>query len=141
MGCFARFCFSRIMSAVLVVGLCLSAGCSGQPAKTTLTVSGKATFAGEPIKEGDILFIATDGAAATDAGKIADGSYVAEVSPGAKKVQIVARRPVPGKFDTSNPGQEVPILEQYIPPGFNEQTTLTADVSDAKTTFDFELAP
>jgi hypothetical protein len=46
---------------------------------------------------------------------------------------------VPGKFDTSNPGQQNPLLEMYIPPQFNSKTELRAEISAGSKELEFKL--
>ena len=109
----------------------LLAGCPGPAAPENQTVTGTVTFDGEPVAEGEIVFRDTDGQTRSCGGQIVDGTYSFEASPGSKKVEITALRVVPGKMDTSNPGQEVPLKEPYIPAKYNTESTLTAEVSGA----------
>jgi hypothetical protein len=108
-------------------------GCGGSD---EVEVSGTVTFDGKPVEEGDIIFRGTDRAFG---GKIKDGNYKLTVSPGKSRVEITAFRAIPGRVDHSNPGEEKPVLEPYIPEKFNSKSTLTADVSSSQTTFDFKL--
>src|SRR5207253_625702 len=57
---------------VILAGLSL-AGCSHQP--RLYDVSGSVTFDGQPIPEGDLLFITPDGTRGPDPAKITDGKY------------------------------------------------------------------
>jgi hypothetical protein len=123
---------------VLLVTLLLFVGCgSGGP--ETHTVTGTVTLDGTPIAAGDITFRDAAGQIGSSAGKIIDGKFSFESSPGSKRVEIMAMRDVPGKMDTSNPGEEVPMREQYIPASYNTETTLTAEVSAQSKSFDFDL--
>ncbi len=116
----------------------LLVGC-GPPTSETHTVQGTVTFDGAAVAEGDIIF--RDGAGQTRSygGKILDGEFSFESSPGSKIVEISAMREVPGEMDTSNPGEEIPLREQYIPATYNTETTLTAEVSAESGSIDFEL--
>jgi hypothetical protein len=115
------------------------AGCGGESAPETLPVTGSVSFDGTPVTQGEIVFRDAAGQTRSCGGQITDGKFSFDASPGSKKVEITARREVPGKMDTSNPGEEVPLMEQYIPASYNTETTLTADVSSDKKTFDFDL--
>ncbi len=123
---------------VLLVPTLLLVGCapSGPP---MYTVTGTVTFDGQPVAAGDILFRDATGQTRSYAGKIVNGEYSFESSPGSKIVEITAMRDVPGKVDTSNPGEEVPLREQYIPAAYNTETTLTADISADSRSADFSL--
>ena len=106
----------------------LLVGC-GPTGPETQPVTGTVTFDGEPVADGAITFRDAAGQSKSYGGAITNGKYEFESSPGSKKVEISAMRDVPGKMDTSNPGVEVPLREQYIPKQYNEESTLTAEVS------------
>lgn len=110
--------------------LVLLAGCN----PGVVNVSGKVTFNGEPVPEGDIVFRGEEKAMA---GKIKDGSYSMQAPAGKSTVEITAYRDT-GKIDRSNPGEESPVLEMYIPEKYNSKSTLTADTATGST-FPFEL--
>jgi hypothetical protein len=82
------------------------------------------TWEGEPLPEGDIIFAPADGAGVPDAGKISAGRFAFRAAPGAKRVEIYAHREV---------GPPDPVMgqarrESYIPPRYNDQSILTAEV-------------
>lgn len=114
----------------------LLVGC-GSSGPETFTVSGTVTLDGEPVVQGDISFWDPERQVGACGGKIVDGKYSFESSPGSKNVDITAYREVPGEVDTtSNPGEEAPVLEMYIPAKYNTETsdaptTLKAEVKDA----------
>ncbi len=132
---------SRIVGACVALALAtlLLPGC-GPGGLDKHTVTGTVTFDGEPVGEGDIIFTADDGSGVTDAGKIANGKYSLETTPGKKSVRIMAMREVPGQFDESNPGEKVPVKEMYIPDKYSGVTELKADVTaGGDNVFDFPL--
>ena len=129
--------YRAIMSvaAVLLLGVL---GCGG--GSETYDVSGAVTLDGQPVKEGDIIFEASDGSIGSDAGKIIDGKYSLEVKPGRKKVVIRSQRKVPGKSIEGAMGENLDETEEAIPARYNESTELTAEVgSSSDNTFDFPL--
>ncbi len=106
------------------------------------SVSGAVTFAGEPIADGEIRFIAADGKR-IDAGKIDAGQYRVQTSIGKKRVEVYAVRKDPNKLIPSaiEPGKHEPATEMYIPAKFNEKSELTADIAaGGKKGLDFTLA-
>ena len=106
-----------------------SAGCGSAPSGPKLErVTGKVTFKGEPIKEGDITVVPV-GEGTSAGGKIIDGQFSLEVSPGKKIVRIEALRDVPGKFREDNPGEKIQVREQFIPEKFNSKSTLELEVT------------
>ncbi|WP_425613418.1 hypothetical protein NA78x_003250 [Anatilimnocola sp. NA78] len=112
------------------------AGCGGSSA---VKVAGNVTFQDKPIENGEIIFVPADSKVPAVAGKIEQGKYVCEVPPGASQVKVTAYREVPGKFDTSNPGQKNPLIEMYIPEKYNSKSELSAEVDPSKPTLDFKL--
>ncbi len=113
------------------------AGC-GPTGPETYDVSGTVALDGEPVESGNIVFRDVAGKDKSYGGKVTNGQFSFESSPGEKKVEITAMREVPGEVDTSNPGEEAPVLEQYIPEQYNAESTLTVEVTGAEK-FDFDL--
>lgn len=109
--------FACRFSVLVLVGLCLSLGCSPAGPKLT-TVKGTVTLDGQPLKVGWIIFTDT-GPAFTHEGLIKDGQYSALVVPGKKKVSISTAKNANG-----DPTPET------IPAKFNTETELTATVDD-----------
>jgi hypothetical protein len=118
-----------------LLGPALLAGCSpsGPP---TYPVSGTVLFDGKPLPRGDIIFHAARGDLGADAGKIKDGKYSFRAKAGKKKVAILASKAVPGKRDPIMG----PLIENYIPARYNDETTLTTEVRESgENQFDFQL--
>lgn len=120
--------FTCICAFVLFTGC---GGSSNGPA--TFPASGKVTWDGEPLAEGNIIFEDAEGKSASAAGKIVDGEFELQAIAGRKKVVITASREVPGKTAVGGAPDEppVPAIEQYIPADYNTKTTLEAAVSDS----------
>jgi hypothetical protein len=131
----------RILVALslFAVGAVLLAGCGKDAAPETLDVSGTVTLDGTPVARGQIIFSDPSRQTRSSSGEVVDGKFTFTASPGSKRVEITAMREVPGKMDTSNPGEERPLMEQYIPGKYNSDSTLTADVAAGSTTFEFKL--
>lgn len=131
--------FSWTISLVPLV-LVAVIGCGSSSGGLDLhQVTGTVTFAGQPIKEGRILFRAMEGDQRAFSSPITEGRYAVETLPGTMRVEITASRIVPGKFDTSNPGEKVPVGEMYIPARYNAKSELTVEVKPGGGTVDFTL--
>jgi hypothetical protein len=117
--------------------LCLIAtvGC-GQQGPATYPVEGTVTFDGEPITEGDILFIPDDSTLAPEGGMIKAGRYHMRAKAGVNRVEIRA-------LDIRPDTEWVmgsPVADQMIPAQYNNTSQLTARVTpDGENRFDFDL--
>lgn len=108
---------------------------------TRVPVSGKVTFSGEPVADGEIRLVAEDGKR-TDAGRIKEGAYSLQAVPGKKRVEIYATKEDPSKKVPSavTPGGFEPVREMYIPEKYNAKTALKADVTETgSNSFDYPL--
>jgi hypothetical protein len=122
----------RLSFLGLLFGCLLLAGCNGGGG--TVDVTGTASFDGQPIANGEILFHADGGDGTMGGGPIKDGKFTFKVSPGPKKVVITATR----EEGVAKDG--LPNYVSYIPKKYNEQTTLKEEVkSSGENKFDFAL--
>jgi hypothetical protein len=107
-------------------------GCNG---KDSYPITGKVSFDGQPVSNGQILFIPADKSLSPAAGRIEDGEYRLQASTGSKRVEIRAARIVRAAKETIGPQ-----YQDYIPAKFNTASTLTAEVkADDENRFDFHL--
>jgi hypothetical protein len=120
------------------VGLAVAGLVGCEAGGGAVPVSGTVTFQGEPVKQGEIIFTPADGATPSVAEKIVDGKYALSVPKGRSQVKITGYRDT-GKVDTSNPGQETPIIEMYIPEEYNSKSTLEVTVEKADSDLNFPL--
>jgi hypothetical protein len=131
------------MMSVLILG-----GCGGSTGPVTVTVSGSVSLDGKPVPSGQIIFNDVAGIEKAYAGVIKDGEFSFPSTLGQKKVSINSPQEVAGKSTIvgGTPGDPVsaenPALQivETIPAKYNENTTLTADVtSSGENEFPFEL--
>ena len=123
---------SAALGAILLI-----AGC----AKPTIgTVSGTVTVDGSPAKSGSIAFFPVDRKSRTTGAEILDGQYTAQVPLGASKVEIRVSKVVGQKklYDTPNSPVQ-PLLEEALPPKYNDQTELQFDVQPGPNQQNFQL--
>ena len=112
-------------------------GCGGAEELPTYPVTGKVSFSGMPVAEGEIVFEDATGLP-PDAGKIANGEFSLRAKAGRKVVRIRASREVPGEQNAGIPG--TPVRRDYIPAKYNTKSTLVEEVkADAPNEFSFEL--
>lgn len=133
----------RIIIVPLLL-MCCIVGCSKPSGPSRFPVTGLVTFDGVPVETGTIIFRDEDrnASAAPDGGNIVKGQYHIQVQSGKKRVEIMASRPIPGEDQKIRADRKsfatVPV-EQYIPPVYNVQSVLTAEVEPKKNKFDYEL--
>jgi hypothetical protein len=121
--------------AAVAAALLAVAGCDSTP--KTYPVTGTVTLDGQPIPDGDIIFLPADTAVAPEPGKIVGGRYTLNARVGVKKVSISASKIIPGG---ARGGGNEPVPEEYVPERYNDLTELTAEVvPDGTNTFDFRL--
>ena len=127
-----------IRRGLVLAALCAASmlcSCSSKVKKVPVT--GTATWKGEAIPEyGDIILHPEDNASMPDAGKIVNGRFKVETTPGRKIVQIfwAPEKPVP----VGVMGQKE--REQKIPAEYNHESILKIEVrAGEKNEFDFHL--
>jgi hypothetical protein len=130
---------STLPLRTIVLGCCL---CSillidgGCRKKETYRVSGKVTFNGAAVSNGEIQLLPADQNAAPAAGQIENGQYHLQAKPGPKRVSIRAAR----KIEQKIPGSLGAPYQDYIPAQFNSESTLTAEVqANDENHLDFDL--
>ena len=140
----------RMFSIVLLAASGLAGGCQSGDDLPRQAVKGTVTLDGKPLESGSIQFQpdqAAPGTAAVSAGaEIAAGSYAIDraqgLTPGRYKVMIFSHGDT--KVDESAPPGEVVApkgtIEEQIPPRYNAETTLKAQVDAGKANvFNFDL--
>jgi hypothetical protein len=112
----------------------VAVGCNFGP--PVCEVTGTVECGGKPVEQGEIIFVAADGATTPVASTVQNGSYALKVVAGKKKVRIAASRKVPGKGAM---GEDF-VYQSYIPARYNDQTILEADVvPGSRNHFEFKL--
>jgi hypothetical protein len=123
------------------------AGCSEQgDTLPRQTVSGTVTFEGKPLAKGVIQFYPeppTRPGGVAASGTIEGGKFTVAQSegptPGDYKVAIFASSGERAQSDEA-PGKGGALMKELIPPRYNQQSELTAEVKDGgKNVFDYKL--
>lgn len=100
------------------------------------TVKGSVTLDGQPIENGQIIFLPADGGGRPDGTEIQNGEYEVVVTEGAKRVEITATQEIPA----AEPGG-IPDYKPLVPKKYNENSELTASInSNDENTADFALS-
>jgi hypothetical protein len=135
--------FFSYMAVLPVTVLIFSAGCRSETVNT-VKVTGSITIDGKPIEQGAIKFLATDGATPVGGGTITNGTYVATVPPGKKKVLVNGSKVV-GKEKLYTDMPDSPTrdkMEAVTPLAYNnkEATPLEADITGETSGLNFDLS-
>lgn len=128
------------MRATLVGVLVLAVGC-GEAEERLVPVRGRVTFQGQPVGEGLVQFneAATGRGAETALGP--DGTYAATLPAGSYVVVVIP--PIIDSDPAKGPPNPTFKKVKNIPARYHSAATsgLTAGVSPASTSHDFELKP
>lgn len=105
-----------------------------------IEVLGSVTIDGQSVDGGEIVFVPWDLDVAPDATRITGGRYRLRVFPGKNEVVVRWEREHPTQtMPGIDPGTRAPRLVQVIPPRYNDQTELTADITGPTSSLDFSL--
>jgi len=131
--------------ACLAILCATSVGCGSKySGDQRFPLSGKVTYDGEPIDLGTISFLPASGdKQRVSGGTIENGVYsVPEemgANPGNHRVEIRWAKKTGEQFLDPDTQTMVDKRDEGLPPQFHKESTLTAEVSAAQTTFDFDL--
>lgn len=143
-----RCCLAATLMAapLLAASLLATGGCSEANPLGRRAISGTVTFQGQPLDYGAIRFQPTGGTNSVEAGAvITQGRYqVPEeqgLPPGSYKVWVMSPEQGPAAPAEEAPGETSKSLaKDRLPPQYNVQTTLVADVpATGKAEFNFDL--
>ena len=134
------------LTIALLTLLATAGGCgAADDGPERAIVTGKVSYDGRPVENGEIRFVPADGTTGpVSGGPIRDGMYRAEgrggVPLGTHRVEIQAFRPDPQAAVDPLSGDRP--AEQYLPEKYNRNSTLEATVeAGGEQTIDFNLDP
>ncbi len=141
-----RIAFSARLAACAAILLPFALGCGGGGDR--VEVGGAVTLDGQPLESGAISFVPLAGTQGPSAGaEIKQGRYAIDAEggpvPGKYRVDIIATRKTGRRIKDGfphPPDDLVDEIEQYLPPKYNTQSELTAELKPgANQGVDFEL--
>ena len=125
--------------ALTITLLAISLTGCGESGPATYPVSGTVTLDGQPLENGRIVFRDTERKISSAGGPITNGEFSFRSQPATMRVEINARREIPGKFVSPAPGEKVPLTEETIPARYNKKSEMTKEVTEGENTFEFAL--
>lgn len=131
-----------LRSLLLAASLSWFVGCGGggKPGLKMYHIAGTVSYAGEPLKDANLVARSVDGKHAAGA-TISDGKFQLDAPAGMTIVEITASREVPGEFREDNPGERVAVKEQFIPAKYNSESTLKLEIKPDVKEAKFDLTP
>lgn len=123
--------------ALLVLNCFLLAGCDRGPAQGT--VKGTVTLDGQPVENGMIRFVPTDGGTQPADSPVVSGVYSVTIVPGEKKVEVTWGKSRSGAKASDTASQGSDQIIEAIPFKYNSQTTLMYKVVEGEQRKHFEL--
>jgi hypothetical protein len=132
---------------LIVVAQSPLVGCSAKPyeGKPRIPLTGKVTYDGKPIDGGTISFIPTDESNRVSGGPLIQGAYSVPEAKGANsgsyRVEVRWPQPTGKKYKDPDTLETYSEQKESMPKKYNTQSELTADVSETKNQFDFDLKP
>jgi hypothetical protein len=102
-------------------------------------VKGTVKYDGAAVPDGVINFDNTEKSKRGYSSLIKDGGYTLNMLAGKYTVRVEARKMAPYPAGTVGASGEKEGPLQYIPPKFNEQSTLTTDISGPNPNLNFDL--
>jgi hypothetical protein len=110
--------------------------CLGCAESEYVPVSGVVTWNGAPMPSGEVIFVPADNRTSPSAGKIQSGAFEFVAKPGPMRVEIQSVR----ETGEIHPTEGYKLTELYVPPRYNAQSELTAEVTrDGDNHFTFDL--
>jgi hypothetical protein len=129
---------TAVCLACLLAVVMLATGCSHGPSMGEVT--GTITVDGTPAKIGSISFFPMDGKSSTAGAAVKEGKYTAKVPVGKVKVEIRVSKIVGEKKLYDTPDSPVqPIMQEVLPPKYNDRTELELDVQPGKNEKNYDL--
>ena len=135
----------RSLAVAVALGL-IAVGCGGSEGDKLPRepVSGKVKIDGQPLQDGAISFLPTDGEGPAASSKIQKGDYAIQRAngpvPGPYRVLIYSPQPTGKKIDEEEERLPNDVYAETIPGRYNAKSQLKVDIkAGGDNSFDFEL--
>ena len=122
----------------LAGALFLSSGC-GPAGPGKITIQGVVTLDGQPLSDGQIVFIPTDPALGAAGGAIVDGGFTLSTYKGPHRVEVNSQKTKAQPVPIGGLPESGLAFVDIIPSRYNEKTTLSFDVQSSQDRPQFTL--
>ena len=126
--------FRVIRLSSFVLGLVILAGCGSSEG----TISGEVKVDGQPLKDGTIKFVPSDGKSSPVDAPIKEGKYKATLPPGEVKVEIRGNKVV-GKIKMMPESPEVDKVEELVNEKFNTKSDIKMTIQSGSQEKHFDV--
>jgi hypothetical protein len=105
------------------------------------SVNGTVTFDGQPVANGAIMFVKSEGGLVREGAVIKDGSFEARVPPGTYKIEVNAPKVVGKRKQRGFSGEveEVELTEELFPERYNTKSELREEIRPGPNTLKLDL--
>ncbi len=105
------------------------------------SVQGTVTFDGQPVANGTVTFVKTEGGLIREGAVIKDGSFQAHVPPGKYKIEVNAQKVVGKRRQKGFSGaeEEVELTEEMFPERYNTKTELSEEIKSGPNIIKLDL--
>lgn len=128
-------------TALAAIKLFLFAGLAGCGGGSEGSVQGTVSFDGQPVANGAVTFVKSEGGMVREGAVIQSGRFQARMPPGKYKIEVNAKKVV-GKRKQKGFGgevEEVEVTAELFPERFNTKTELSEDIKPGTNTVNLDL--
>ncbi|MSU80373.1 MAG: hypothetical protein EXS16_20070 [Gemmataceae bacterium] len=121
----------------IFLALTASVGCGD----SKFEVAGEVTFDSQSVKDGSIVFIATDGEAKREGARFLDGTFTIRIAPGNYRLEVNAQVSSGTRKQIGFDGKEevIHLTEELFPDYYNVNSTLTKQIEPGRNRLDLHL--
>ncbi len=125
---------SQTQFALAGLGVALSMAVTLGCGNPVTSVHGTVTLDGQPLDGASIEFVPADGSTASASSRVNAGKYSLEMTPGEKRVLIIATKVVGTKpaYEGEPNSPTIEVTASLLPPRYNTASTLQADVKPGR---------
>jgi hypothetical protein len=105
------------------------------------SVNGTVTLDGQPVANGAVTFVKSEGSLVREGAVIKDGGFQARVPPGKYRIEVNAQKVVGKRKQKGFSGaeEEVEITEEMFPERYNTKTELSEEIKLGPNTVKLDL--
>ncbi|HEX4608746.1 MAG TPA: carboxypeptidase-like regulatory domain-containing protein [Urbifossiella sp.] len=117
-------------SALALLFLVPLAGCGGDG---KVAVAGTLTLDGQPVANGTVTFVKSEGGAIREGAVVRDGAFEVKLPPGRYRIEVNGQRRTGTRKQKGFDGkeEEIPLTEEMFPARYNTKTELNEEITSS----------